>query len=443
MKKFDNLSKMHIFFVGIGGISMSGLAKLILSFGAKVTGSDLAHSKEIDTLKSLGVKIFSAHNESNISENIDLVVYSGAIHDSNPELQKARNLNIATMERSQFLGEISRMYEKVIAVSGTHGKTTTTAMLGHIFSFANKKPTIHLGGESIDLGGNTIIGEKDYFIVEACEYRNSFKFLHPDIGVITNIEKDHLDYYKDLNEINKCFHHFARNSKKIVIDKKLSINKKSKISIGSDWEARDMFFNNLGFDYNVYYLGKYFCSIRLNMLGRHNILNSLFAIAVAHEEGISTDNISNALSQFHGVERRYESIGSLEGTQVIIDYAHHPTEIKNSVIGLQDAYPNILTVFQPHTYSRTLSLMKEFVEILDPIENLILYKTYPAREEEIVGGRAEDLCVNLHGKDCVLDFDKLIEKIKEMLKNNNFDAVLVLGAGDLAENLRNYFSKNY
>ena len=221
MKKLGILHKKHIFFIGIGGISMSGLAKLVLDSGTKISGSDTGCGKEIEILESLGITIYHNHSGDNISSDIDLVVFTGAILPNNPEIVRSKELGIELMERSEFLGLVSQNYDKVIAVAGTHGKTTTTALIGEIFVGAGLNPTIHLGGESISLKGNTIIGGNEYFIVEACEYRESFSYLQPDIGVVTNIDLDHIDYYKNFQEIHNAFERFSRNCKKSVTTKRI------------------------------------------------------------------------------------------------------------------------------------------------------------------------------------------------------------------------------
>ena len=441
MKKLNFLGFKKIFFVGIGGISMSGLCKMSRVFGAEVMGSDIGFNEEILKLQRIGVKIFHKHEESNISKDIDLVVFSGAIHTDNRELQEAKRLKIRTMERSKFLGLVSKLYNNVIAISGTHGKTTTTAMIGEIFAKAGLNPTIHLGGESVNLGNNTIIGGNEYFVVEACEYRESFRYLRPNLLVITNIESDHLDYYKSLKDIKKSFVKLSKHSDNIIVKKDMDISHKNEILLGKNIDARNIKFCNHGYDFQVYKDDKFYFDCRLNMLGLHNVSNALFAIAVGDFYGIEKDKIKQALEEFRGVKRRYENIGEIEKTPVIIDYAHHPTEIENSIKGISNEYKNILTIFQPHTYSRTIKLLDDFVKVLRNIDNLIIFETYPAREKEIVGGRAIDI-VNAISRDDVQYFDNLDslkEQVYERVKTENIECVLILGAGDLAEKVRKWF----
>lgn len=440
MKKYNNFKLKTIFFVGIGGISMSGLCKISMYLGAKVMGSDIASNAEIDVLKGMGVKIYTTHDEKNITKSVNLVVYSGAIKSTNPELQKAKKLGIKVMERAEFLGEIASMYDNVIAVSGTHGKTTTTAMLGYIFTVSGLKPTIHLGGESVNLDGNTIISGNKYFICEACEYRESFRFLKPNTLVVTNIESDHLDYFKTHKRYERAFRKIMSKSKCVIKDKSVSLKHKNSIIVGKNVVASNL--QKIGYGYNFDVLTNNYNAgqFRLNMIGRHNVTNALFAISTALKYGIDIEIIKTALDHFRGVKRRYEYIGKINNTPVIIDYAHHPTELKSSIAGIRTEYKNPLIIFQPHTYSRTISLKNEFKDVLCSVKDLVLFKTYPARETEIIGGRAWDLYIALDNPthkyfDNVND---LYVYVKNSIDSGGFDCVLILGAGDLAINFNKY-----
>lgn len=423
---------------------MSGLAKIMLSMGHKVSGSDHSFTKEVENLKKLKVKVHKSHDENNITKDIDLLVYSGAIKTSNPEIIRAKSLGIKCIERSQFLGQVSKYYQSTIAISGTHGKTTTTAMIGEIFCLAGLNPTVHLGGESVNLKTNTLIGGNGFFIVEACEYRESFRYLKNELAVITNIECDHMDYYKNFRQIEKSFCKFARNSKVLIKHKDVNVNHSNLIVVGDDWTADDIVLSKGGFDYKVYYKSTFFAKIRLNMLGRHNITNSLYAIATAYQYKIPKDIIVDGLRTFQGVGRRYETIGTISKTPVIIDYAHHPTEIDSSIKGIIEEYASILVVFQPHTYSRTLKLFDDFIKVFKNTTHLVLFETYSAREQEIDGGRAIDLYNSMSGQNVVYYTEKLDVLMDLLEKENqtyNFDAILVLGAGDLADKLKNTIKK--
>lgn len=417
---------------------MSGLAKILLSYGKKVLGSDSGESDNLEELETLGVKIYRTHLRENISNETHLVVYSGAIKKDNPELLEAEKLGIPIIERSELLGIIASQYKKVIAISGTHGKTTTTAMIGEIFVSAGGNPTIHIGGNSIGLKSNTVIGGDQYFIVEACEYRESFRFLNPYIGIITNIELDHLDYYKNMKSLKLAFQKFANNSK-LIITGSADIQNKNKIDISKAWTIKNLEAYGSGYNFNVYHNDEFFYSFRLNMIGIHNVSNALFAIAVSYECGIEKEVIASALSGFMGVSRRYEKISQLGTCSVIIDYAHHPTELSSSIDGIKSVYKNILYIFQPHTYSRTLKLFDEFIDVLCCLPNLLLFETYPAREQVIAGGTAMDLFSRLEKNGMKnLKYMCKVEDVTNHILNNcrSYDCVLILGAGNLAEKIK-------
>ncbi len=440
MKNLTKFDGMRVYFVGIGGISMSGLARLVKNSGAEVTGSDINQSnEEIEKLKTLGVRVNHNHDPNNITKDIDLVVYNYAIHSDNPELKRAHELGIQCMSRAELLGIMAGKYKNVIAISGTHGKTTTTAIIGEIFCRAGLNPTVHIGGESINLNDNTIIGAKDFLILEACEYHNSFRYLSPNVCVVLNIDADHLDYYKDLDEIYGAFEAFALNGDLLICDSDLRLMHPNFVAIGADIEAKNIVYNNLGYDFDVVSNGEFWGSVRLNIIGKHNITNTLFAIAVAMAYGLEKNVIIDAIRGFRGVKRRQEKIGELGGVPVVIDYAHHPTEIEASLRGFGERFSSPLVIFQPHTFSRTKALFDDFVKVLGGIDNLLIYKTYPAREKEILGGRAEDLCGALCNAKYADDINTLIEWIEGEVKSGGTDGIVVLGAGDLAEKLKLYF----
>lgn len=448
MKMNENFEFKKIFFVGVGGISMSGLCKISKFLGAEVLGSDISYNVETDKLEALGIKIFHKHNYNNVPSDTTLLVFSGAISNSNPELRFAKTHNIQVMERSEYLGQIAKRFNNVIAVSGTHGKTTTTAMIAHILYKAGYNPTIHLGGESVNLHDNTIIGGNEILVVEACEYRESFKFLRPQSLIITNIEADHLDYYHNLKEIVSAFTRLKNKSKFLIRPSDVNVTSKNELVINKDFEIKDTKFVDNGYQFVVYLNNSYYDTFRLNMLGKHNINNAMYAIAQCYHLGLSKDKIKDGLSTFLGVKRRYEQVGMVNNVPIIIDYAHHPTEIKNSIRGVEEVYNNPLIVFQPHTYSRTKALMNDFTNVLSN-KNCIIYPTYPAREEEIAGGTALDLYDEIVHINTINSSDKLLiyvdqidsvyQKINKLLQSDSFDCVLILGAGNLADNLRKYY----
>ncbi len=424
--------KIHM--IGIGGVSMSGLAQILHHDGACISGSDASIGLETEKLASMGMRISIGHSADNIDDTVELVVFSGAIHADNPEIKKAQSMHIPIIERSILLGMISRKYGHIIAISGTHGKTTTTAMIGYIFSRAGLNPTIHIGGESIDLKGNTIIGSRDILILEACEYRESFRYLRPDIGIITNVEMDHADYYTDINAVRNSFQRFASHSRSIITCQDSHINHDAVTILGIDYTYKILSTDQMGFDFEIHCMGENLDRFRLNMIGEHNIINAMYAIITALKYGIDIYTIRSAILDFRGVQRRYENIGKIAGIPVVVDYAHHPTEIECSIRGFRQVYGSFLTIFQPHTYSRTIALFDEFIRVLSDLSSLVLYATYPARECVISGGEASDIYLAL--KPYITDI-AYTENIGELLdiieKHSHVDAILVVGAGNLAD----------
>jgi len=437
MKNLSNFNKMHIFFVGIGGISMSGLAKISLELGAKVSGSDMSNAY-LPELSSKGAIIFLGHNKSHITRNIDLIVYSGAIKEDNEEILEGRKLGIPTIERNVFLSYISSNFLDVIAIAGCHGKTTVTAMLGHIFECANINPTIHIGGESLNFKSNTKVGDNDIFIVEGCEYRESFLSLFPTTATILNIDKDHLDYYKTFENIKSSFQKFANNSKTLFVFDDIGIVHKNIIIVNNLWAVRKIKVTKNGYKFHVYYKNKLFLKTTLNTFGIHNIYNSLMAIAIAHHYRINKKTIQKSLQTFLGVKRRGEVIGQYYGVPVIADYAHHPKEIESSIGGILDRYKNPLIIFQPHTYSRTISLMNEFLDVFNKFQDVIIYSTYPAREDYMPKGSAYSLFKKIKSKSkyYAKNMNDLNELMHICVLNNKYDVIVVLGAGDLYDKMK-------
>lgn len=453
MEKSQKNKYFHIHFIGIGGVSMSALARFMLSHGVFVSGSDQVVSHFTTELERAGALIYYGHSPHNVPYNCDLVVYTGAVHVDNVEYVEALARGITIMERSEFLGYVAGMYDDVVAVSGTHGKTTTTSMLGGIFVLAGLNPTIHLGGESEDLGGNMHLGGRHMFVTEACEYRESFKYLTPSVTVVTNIENDHTDYYKSLGEIYSAFGRLACRSHTVIlfendilkdyIDRKINI-----VTCGFDGDY-DVAGFNLKMDkkgcysFDVKYNNTYIGRFKLSVIGMHNAKNALCAIAVALLYDIAYDKMYVAIKNFTGVKRRYEKVGEYKGVPVVCDYAHHPTEIHNSINGALTSHKKILCIFQPHTYSRTLSLMAEFANCFKGVYKLVIYKTYPAREKAINGGRAIDLLNNVKGlrehKFYCYSKTCLVRTLKEMDKT--YDLILVLGAGDIYDIVKQIVSK--
>ena len=452
----DKHKKIH--FIGIGGISMSGLAKILLKNGYKISGSDMKSSHITNSLKNEGVEIFIGHNENNVND-ADLVVYTAAISKDNPEILKAKELNIPLMDRATFLGEIMRGHKYNVAIAGTHGKTTTTSMLSHIVIEENVDPTILVGGELDIINGNVRTGNSDYFITEACEYKESFLKFYPYIGVILNIDADHLDYYKNIDHIKDTFAKFIKlipeNGYAIVnyddenVREVLKYANCNVITYGLNsgtYKAKNIHYNKKGYaSFDLFKENEKLFSINLNVPGEHNILNALASICVSISLNISKESIINGLNNFHGTHRRFEIKGTKNNITVIDDYAHHPTEIK-ATIKTAKTYPHnkIFCVFQPHTYTRTLSLFDEFSESFYGVDTLILSDIYAAREKD-TGIVSSDMlgdsirnkginCINLH------DFREIADYLNKNC--NEGDIILTVGAGDVYK-VGEMFLENY
>ncbi|MEG0370938.1 MAG: UDP-N-acetylmuramate--L-alanine ligase [Clostridium sp.] len=441
----DINKKVH--FIGIGGISMSGLAQVLLSNGYKVSGSDRDSSPLTDNLKSLGATIYIGHVGTNVTDS-DLVVYTAAIGNDNPELLMANELSIPTMDRAEFLGSIMKGYSKGIAVSGTHGKTTVTSMVSIMLLHAKLDPTVMVGGVLDAINGNVKVGKSDYFVTEACEYKRSFLKFNPTVGIILNIDADHLDYYKDISEIEDTFVDFAKliPSTGLLIgcgdDERVvsTFNRTScpKILYGID--NGDILASNITFDpqglpsFDVSNHGEYIGRFNLSVPGRHNVLNSLSAIALGLFLGIEVSVISEGLTLFHGTHRRFEKKGKKDGIEVIDDYAHHPAEIKATIEAVKN-YPHkkVFCIFQPHTYTRTITLFDEFADSFKGLDNLILTDIYAAREKDtgIVNSKMLSDAVNKNGVNCtyIKDFTQILSHLKGQLKSG--DLLVTMGAGDV------------
>lgn len=441
----DINKKVH--FIGIGGISMSGLAEILLLRGYKVSGSDMKSSPLTAKLLKDGADIYIGHDKNNL-KNVDIVVYTAAIPDTNPEILETKNLNIPMFTRAQFLGEIMKGHKYNVAVSGTHGKTTTTSMIAHITLVENLDPTILVGGELDIIGGNVRTGKSEYFITEACEYKASFLSFYPYIGVILNIDADHLDFYKDIDAIQAAFEEFtnlipkdgylvanADDKRTAEVAQKVSCNVITFGIENGDIRAKNIEFNELACpSFDVYNKDKFIFRINLSVPGKHNVLNALGSIASSLILNISTESIITGLKNFLGTHRRFEYKGTKDGVVVIDDYAHHPTEIKATLAAVKN-YPHkrVFCVFQPHTYSRTLSLFDEFTTAFSGIDELIVADIYAAREKDtgVVSSQVLAEAIRSTGIKCknMHIFSEIVTYLHENLKPG--DLLLTVGAGDV------------
>ena len=446
----------HIYFIGIGGISMSGLAEILLEKGFTVSGSDSQKSSLTELLESKGALIHYGQRAENIGNDIDLVVYTSAIHPDNPEYAAMKKMGIPSLTRAQLLGQMMKNYAVPIAISGTHGKTTTTSMISEILLKADADPTLSIGGILKAIGGNFRIGHSDLFVTEACEYTNSFLSFFPKIGIILNVEEDHLDFFKDIEDIRSSFRRFAQLLPK---DGALIINGEipevSAITQGLPCQVIT-YGKDPSFHYHpeqVHYDGKGCASFlllgkdgfqenfRLGVPGEHNIYNAIAAIILGNLLGIPASAMKAALSGFNGTDRRFEYKGQVKGAVIIDDYAHHPTEI-TATLKAAGNYPHkaLWCVFQPHTFTRTKKFLGEIAKALLPADHIVLADIYPARETDSLGISSKDLQEEIEslGKSCSY-FPSFGEIEKFLLENcSPGDLLITMGAGDvvnIGENL--------
>lgn len=426
---------------------MSALAKICLNIGKIISGSDRTKSHITTELEHLGATIFYKHQKKNIF-GADLVVYTCAVGEENIEVLTAQKNGILTMERAEFLGEIAKEYDEVIAVAGSHGKTTVCGMLGKIFEEAGKKPTMLVGGETTT--GNLVFGNKDFLIVEACEYKEHFLKIPHSTAVILNIDFDHPDYFKTQKNYENSFLKFAQQStKQVFVNEKYKILidcEKITFGVGGDFFARHIVFKDNSILFDVYKKGKFYEKFKLNCIGFYNVQNALCAIAVADFYGIDKKVIKRGIENFASLKRRYEYMGKLKNNIVITDYAHHPTQIKNCIDATREVYDRKITVvFEPHTYSRTKALLAEFANTLSKADNIIILPTYSAREKSIKGGRSRDLYETLLHIKTNVSFVKSYNKCFKQLENLDNNIILILGAGSvikLAEEIKTTFLKS-
>lgn len=410
---------------------MSALAGIMNAFNKKVSGSDTS-LVQAEKLAGKGVRLFNGYRKNNLGDS-DIVIYNLAISPQNIELIEAKKRNLTTVNRAVFLGYLSRIFENVIAISGTHGKTTTTAMIGAVLVRAGLLPTIHLGGNCEALGGNYRLGANKYFVTEACEYQDSFLTLSPKIGVITNIENEHMDYYKNKNNLFNSFSKFAKQGEQIIVPYKIKEISEKSITIGSekwaDYSSQKVRCKNGNYSFLCCKRGEDYLKIDLNIPGRFNVDNALSCIATCDLLGIDKKYIYEALKDFNNVDRRFQVLYAKNEKYIIQDYAHHPTEIKNCIEIAKGKYKKVICFFQPHTYSRTKTLFKNFLKCFNKSDLLYLLPTYASREEYDNEGSAEYLCASLKKqRQCDMVNTK---EIKKICKNSKNTAILFVGAGDI------------
>jgi UDP-N-acetylmuramate--alanine ligase len=442
------LKKYHIHFVGIGGIGMSGIAELLLNLGYKVSGSDVKRSDITDRLKKLGGTIFKGHSAENIKE-ADVVVVSSAIAADNPEVQAAGKASIPVIPRAEMLAELMRL-KYSIAIAGAHGKTSTTSIVASVLAEGRLDPTVVIGGKLKSIGSNAVLGKGDFIVAEADESDGSFLKFSPTIAVVTNIDKEHLDFYADLDAIKTVFLNFLDRIPfyglaVLCLDNEpiqdlIPRMKKRYTTYGmtsqADFQIRDVESGQQKSRFDIYHHGKKLGTINLNLPGIHNVYNATASIAVGVELNIAFDQIKSALETVEGVQRRLEIKGESNGVTVIDDYGHHPTEIKVTLETLEENWQNRrkVVVFQPHRYSRTRALFDEFSRAFYQSDVLVVLPIYAASEKEIEGVTSQHLCeeIKAHGHKEVIHadgFKDALSHLKQILKPG--DVLLTLGAGDV------------
>ena len=448
MTDISKYKKIHC--LGIGGIGLSAVAEILNDRGFTVSGTDINPSKVTDHLQSIGIKIYFSHEAENV-DGVDAIVYSAAVSDENPEVIRAKELGIPMFSRAQVLGMIMDDYEHSIAICGTHGKTTVTSMTSLILRNADFKPTILVGGELPQIHGNVEIGGTGYLVTEACEYMDSFLELRPSIGVILNIDSDHLDYFKDMDHIVKSFSTFVKRIPEdgVVIAfgdnpfvRSILKDYPHKITYGYS-EGNDFYAENMKFDENgnphfdICRNGHKITSVELSVPGEHNVLNAMAAFVTTSYLGADTEVIASTLTEYKGTGRRFDFNGTTEkGVKIIDDYAHHPTEIKATLSAAKHVNHNKLwLIFQPHTYTRTKALFDEFVDSFENADVIVLTDIYAAREKDIYNVSSYKLMNAIKSKHpdkevyYVKDFEDIVKYIEKFAKED--DIVMTMGAGDV------------
>ena len=444
-KELKEYKNIHM--IGIGGASMYAIAAMLKNDGKIVTGSDMQESFNTKYLESIGINVVIGHN-TDLVKWADLVIYTAAISDDDPELAYAKEFGIEAVDRALFLGEYTKEYENLICISGTHGKSTTTSMIASVFLEAGLNPTINIGASLKRINGNYYIGDKKYFILEACEYVDSFLHFHPTSEVILNIDNDHLDYFKTVDNVVKSFQKYVgllpdngcvvfNNDDEHV--KSLDTFNRKAISYGVNnkaiLEARNIKYSKLGFpEFDVYYKDLYYDTFSLGILGTHNVLNALATIGIGINYNIDKKIIKKALKEFSGVGRRFEYLGEYMGAHVFDDFAHHPTEIMSTYnSSLSVSHNESWAVFQSHTYSRTYEHLQAFADVLNKFDHVIICDIYPAREENIWNVKESDLVKLIKEKNSnvihIPTYKKIVEYLKEHVKKD--DIVITIGAGPI------------
>ena len=433
------------YLIGIGGVSMSSLADVLHGMGLNIVGSDMNDNPNSRALREKGIEIFVGHSAENMSEDIDFVVRTAAVHDDNPEIVYAHEHSIPVFERTQAWGAISKDYSNALCIAGTHGKTTTTSMCTHILMAADRDPTVMIGGTLPLLNAGHRVGRGNTIIMEACEYYNSFLSLHPTVAVILNIEADHLDFFKDLRDVQDSFRAFAERvpqeegyvvanfEDKNTMETVKNIDRKV-LTFGLSSEA-DVYAENITFlgsttKFDVMYKGTLFTDVTLHVPGMHNVMNALAATAASICIGIKPLAVKYGLAGFIGAGRRFEFKGKFNGADIYDDYAHHPSELQCLMDAVEKLnYQRNIVVFQPHTYTRTAALFDDFIKELKRPDVLLLAEIFAAREQNTIGISSASLAKEIDGASFYPSFDELEAVLRAIARPG--DIILTVGAGDV------------
>ena len=436
----DNIKRIH--FIGIGGSGMCPLAEILHSEGYELTGSDANEGETLDRIRSYGIPVFMGHKAENI-EGAELIVYTAAVKKDNPELVAAQKKNIPAIERSVMLGIVTRRYNRSIAIAGTHGKTSTTAMLTQLLIGAGFDPSAIIGGKLPFLGGNSYVGHSDIIVCEACEYVDTFLELNPFISVITNVDADHLDYFKTLDNIKKSFNKFCHLTTGLIVyngDDENILDVIEDVTIPTITfgfrKTNDYYAANLRDikgaykTFDLMHKGEKLCEIDLMVPGRHNIYNALAAAATAHYLGATAEQIAENLGKFTGGHRRFEILGAPRGITVADDFAHHPTELTATLSSAMEmGFRKVWAVFQPHTFSRTALLLDDFAKALSIPDVAIISEILPVRETNTYNIYNTDLGAKVEGSVCIDTFEDITKYIVEHAQED--DLVITLGGGNV------------
>jgi len=430
--------------VGIGGVSMSSLAEVLQGMGISITGSDMNESANVQALRAHGIPVAIGHKEENVAPDVEFLVRTAAVHNDNPEVIYARAHDIPVFERSEAWGAVSRDYSNAVCIAGTHGKTTTTSMCTHILMAADKDPTVMIGGTLPLLNAGHRVGHGNTIVMESCEYYNSFLSFYPTVAVILNIEADHLDFFRDLADVEDSFRAFAErvpgygtvvaNYDDFNTMETLKGLDRKMITFGlsqeADVHAENVRYHGSNSEFDVYYKGRFFTDVTLHVPGVHNVKDALAATAAAICLGVRPNAVKYGLAGFNGAGRRFEFKGKFNGADVYDDYAHHPGELKALLDTVETLnYKRIVLVFQPHTYSRTHALFEDFVEQLKRPDVLLLAEIYAAREQNTIGISSKDLADRVEGASFYPSFETLEDALRETARPG--DIILTVGAGNV------------